>query len=935
MASCVCRKFCALVALLFSILAVRAGAAESETVLLGDAEGCIGYEVAGPKAGSLNRLVAAGSLVPLAGPVFPWLASGTYLASPTGCWNKKKALADYAPALTMHEGGEAALLTLPDGLKMRTRLLSAGHGVWLWELALTNTGKRELRCQAGLSLADEPSNREWLAADGMYRLQTAAGTLMIGAVSTTGVVWSAPGTGPLYRQGPEEFENLAALAGTIELSPAHSARLVFVLALGSKSTETGRRCRDWMRLVGRKRAFSRAKVVWENWLAEGRTPVFTDRALQVALLRRLRSLAVAAVCPGLAPPKASELLDCAEAMRIFGRDREAAAWLAQLPALLGQSVERLARTPAGRDLLLRYASLVARQTIASGRLAGELDLVDQGLDAISQLVTSDDTSLLPGDAVQLEGTLEEAALLMKLARRFTVSERMLTNAGKAHLLAERLWSQDARAWTNAAGIPDPRVLAEAGLKAGEDLRYDLHYRHLRSFEEILSSPDQALLVVAAARAFDLAWYRAARLRWEEAAPFADSLPRTALWLRIVAEGCLAAALPEEEVCSGFRLEALYRLVLEMRHVSTRVASSFVFRELRSRIRQHLGQAVGRDEALVSALGVSLGEVRAEIARHGLPDKLEQRQVFSRLDRVDRILAGMIALSSGTVLDTGVRPVGRQYILESEQAKLELPEGFCLARRRGVSLSLRPPRERGDQPQEGRLVIEVESGTRTISIVGSLVLLHPRPLALHLVRDSARSGRVLVENRGAGTLKLTLIQSSPAILKAEGQAELESGCLASFPVALDEPGDEASLMVLAESAEGEEIRLERTIALSEVLELDTRWFRSTAEGGRFFALTPESAQAITPESDGRIKISRVVAGLKNRGPLVLALQAGKVDWNVEADGILINPLKEGDWIYYFLPGEGSSRLRVTLPDRRAVELFASLPKRLIIGYKEGQ
>ncbi len=934
----------AAVALLVSALAVRLGAgvpAESGLVLLGDDAACAKYELAGPGAGSLVRIVRSGSAEPLAGPVFPWLASESRLVSPAGHWDDQEPEGDSLPVLAMREGGEEALLSLPDGLVMRTRLVSAGHGVWLWELVVTNTGSRLVVCQPGLSLGTSLTNQEgvWQAAEGMAQFRTAAGVFVVGAVSGGGVVWTAPGTGPLYKNGPKAFGGLGALHGTIRLSPATGERFLFVLAAGTAVDETKRRCLEWMRLDGMGKAMSRAKAVWETWLSEGRTPLFTDRTLQVSLLRRLRSLAAAAVCPGLAPRDARDLLDCAEAMRTFGRDREAAAWLAAVPAAIGGSVERLARTPGGRDVLLRYASLVSRQTIASGRLAGELDLVDQGLAAVSRVVTASNAQMLPVDAVQLEAALHDGALLMRLARRPAVSERMLTNAGKARVLADRLWSPEARAWTNAQGMPDPRVVADAGLQAGGDVRYDLQYRRLRPFGEILSPRDQALLVVAAARAFDLAWYRAALVRWEKTGSVIDPLVRAALWLRMVAEGSLAGSLPEEDVCSEFRLETLYRIILEMRHASTRVASSFVFRDLRSRIRQHLERIEGRDAAFVSTLGVSLGELRSEIVRHGLPGELEQRQVFSRLNRVDRMLAGMIVAAGKTVLDTGVAVSDGRYVLESEQASVELPEGWSVARREKrderLHLAIRAPEQAGDQPLEGRVVIGVACGTRTIRVAGSFVLHHPRPLALHLVRDSARFGRAVLENRGSGDIRLRLVQSSPEILEAGGPLVLRPGNTASLPLSLARQGSEARLMLLAETAEGREIRLERTVVLSEVIEPDSRWLRTERATLVSFALTREGVRDLKPDRDGVIRISKTVAGLKNRGELVLGLQAGSAPWDLDADGVRVQPRREGGWLWYHLPALGSSHLGVYLADRKAAALFAAAPKKLIVGYRESE
>ena len=349
-----------------------------------------------------------------------------------------------------------------------------------------------------------------------------------------------------------------------EHAPSRTAvRIAFVLVAGTNEGDVMGRCQQWMRLDASGKAFPRARAHWENWLAEGRTPLFSDPVLQDSMLRCLRTLGIAMHYPGVVPRNPGDLLDCAEAMRSFGRDKEVAAWLDIVKETIvgGQrsKPEELAGRDDGRDILMRYASLVSRQTIASGRLAGDLDLVENGLAAVSRVVMASNARMFPVDAVQLEAALHDGALLMRLARRNAGAERLITNAGISRVLAYRLWSSEARAWTNATGIPDPRVVADAGLQAGPDLRYDLQYRRLRSFEDVLSLRDRALLVVAGARAFDLGWYGKALPRWVDASKKLPPVGRMALWLRMVAEGSLSGSLAEIDPCSGFRLETLYRL----------------------------------------------------------------------------------------------------------------------------------------------------------------------------------------------------------------------------------------------------------------------------------------------------------------------------------------------------------------------------------------
>ncbi|HOG65480.1 MAG TPA: hypothetical protein PLD82_08605, partial [Spirochaetota bacterium] len=632
-------------------------ALDSRMVLVGDGQAALKYALSGSAAGSVEGAYLAGNSDSPAGPLFPWLIVEDQLVTPGGRWDDGSPAEGAPHRFGLKSGEEECVLELPCGLKMRTRLAAAGKGVWLWELVVTNHSQEGVTAHAGLAIGSTGTNAGamWRASDGMALIKHRGSFLAIAAVSSSGVLWAPPDKGPLSEAGPKAMQNLSALYGKNVLNPGMAVRVAFVLVAGTNESEVMGRCQQWMRLDASDKAFPRARAYWENWLAEGRTPFFTDEALQSSMLRSLRTLGIAMHYPGIVPGNPGVLLDCAEAMRSFGRDKEVAGWLdAVKTAIAGDrraTPRGFAEQADGRDILMRYASLVSRQTIASGRLAGDLDLVEQGLAAVSRVVVASNARLRPVDAVQLEAALHDGALLMRLARRKTVSVRMLTNAGLSRVLADRLWSSEARAWTNSAGIPDPRAVADAGLQAGLDFRYDLQYRRLRTFEDVLSLRDRALLVVAGARAFDLAWYGKALPRWVGASSSLPPLERMALWLRIVAEGSLSGSLAEIDSCSGFRLETLYRIVLEMRHASARVASSFVFRDLRSRLRQHLERAAGRDQAFMCSVGEGLGELRNEMQKYGLPDRLEQRQVFSRLNRVDRMIAAMIAAEKGLVLDT--------------------------------------------------------------------------------------------------------------------------------------------------------------------------------------------------------------------------------------------------------------------------------------------
>ena len=918
-------------------------ALDSPMVLVGDGQAALGYALTGSSPGSVEGVFLAGKSDSPVGPLFPWLVVGDQLVTPGGRWDDGSPEDGPPYRFGVKGGEEESLLEIPSGLAMRTRLAAAGQGVWLWELVVTNHSREPLTTQAGLALGSIATNYDsvWRASDGLALFNLRGTTLAVAAVSSSGALWAPPERGPLSEAGPKTMQGLASIYGKNMLHPGTAVRIAFVLVAGTNEGDVMGRCQQWMRLDASGKAFPRARAHWENWLAEGRTPLFSDPVLQDSMLRCLRTLGIAMHYPGVVPRNPGDLLDCAEAMRSFGRDKEVAAWLDIVKETIvgGQrsKPEELAGRDDGRDILMRYASLVSRQTIASGRLAGDLDLVENGLAAVSRVVMASNARMFPVDAVQLEAALHDGALLMRLARRNAGAERMITNAGISRVLADRLWSSEARAWTNATGIPDPRVVADAGLQAGPDLRYDLQYRRLRSFEDVLSLRDRALLVVAGARAFDLGWYGKALPRWVDASKKLPPVGRMALWLRMVAEGSLSGSLAEIDPCSGFRLETLYRIVLEMRHASARVASSFVFRDLRSRIRQHIERATGRDHAFVCSVGESLGELRSEMQRYGLPDRLEQRQVFSRLNRVDRMIAAMIAAEKGLVLDTGA-VVGRDRIrLESSRASLELPHGWkCLSQaEEDGKLVWRVTNTSGAglKPFEGRVALRVECGNRSIPVMGSFPLYHPAPLALHVLQNSVRSGHVLIENRGGAPIELRLLQSSPGILMGTAPERLPAGGLGVVPIALAGKTESSRLMLIAAGTRGKEIRIERVVRLAEVIEPDERWLSSVH--GNLTPCTIRPARNLSPDRDGLIRISRTLAGVRNRGRLLYGIQVGQADWELHADERRVRPVVEGGWFWYDLGANGSSHITMTFRDRKAVALFSGAKTQLVVGPGESE
>jgi len=213
-------------------------------------------------------------------------------------------------------------------------------------------------------------------------------------------------------------------------------------------------------------------------------------------------------------------------------------------------------------------------------------------------------------------------------------------------------------------------------------------------------------------------------------------------------------------------------------------------------------------------------------------------------------------------------------------------------------------------------------------MGSFLLYHPLPLAVYILPGSMRSAHVAIENRGGAPLDLRLLQSSPGILRGEAPARIPAGGLSIVPITPVGKTETSHLMLIAAGARGKEIRLERIVRLAEVIEPDDRWLCSV--NGTLTSCAIRSAKNLATGRDGWIRLSKTLAGIRNRGPLLYGIQANEARWEIYADERRVIPVVEGKWLWYDLGTDGSCHITMTFRDSKAVALFSKAKTQLVVG-----
>jgi hypothetical protein len=668
-------------------------------------------------------------------------------------------------------------------------------------------------------------------------------------------------------------------------------------------------------------------------------PEYAAPALRTSFMRALCSLDVIRYHEALMPGDISVLLDSAEAMRVCGRDAAALFFISRASSILAaerRNFGRLAEDPDYRAVLARYASLVSRLTITSGKLAGDLEIVRLALDAIAGAALRDGYSANPAEAIVFASAANDAALLLRLSRDETSAARMEKHAAAFRDYADALYSEEALGWIDASGMPDARVFTSWAFLYGRDARVTKQYQIMRPLARFLSARDQVFLLCAAAHNLDREYFGNALFLCAESLAALAPPEAMALWLLALGEGALYACLDEENAWSDYRLERLYRTLLELRHTSKDAAASFIFRELRSRIREKLDAPRERDDAFFGSLMLDSDKLRAELERFALPAPLERRLTLPRLDQADAIIIAM-ALARQKIW-----PQQMRVSLTESEFKIYLPESAELSalpaswssassvvRRGWREVVVSAPETAPEAAEYALLTYRTAIGGQEKKWSEPFLLTHPRPFITYAITYTPLSGRFVLHNRAWQDMELMSIQGSVSVIKGEVPYRIAPQSAIAF--ALNLAADLSQVRLLVTVKQGKVVyRVDCQPVMPRDFIFDGLWHTFSASGSRQNILDLGDASALARLGQSFPKDGVTIAKIMRvpKGGSAFGVRASQAPWRLSLDNRLLNPIRLGDWYWYDLGGKADPELCLSFPRYEDSILFAEAEKRLI-------
>jgi hypothetical protein len=931
---------------------------------LGDAASVAVYSHAGAQAGSVLDLYVQGnerSLLSLT----PIVIEGNDVSAPVqsvsaGIVSQNEAV------FSFEEGAEFVRFSHGRSANASVSLAYIQDGVYVWQMALSNASASTRSFQLGLVMHTGSVDRtaSFNANDAQLLMLVANQALALGAVGAHPLAYASALRGAPLALFPEsERPGAFSFTAQISLEAFSQATVSFVLAFDRTVGDAARKCSDRMRLAASGALEERRRALWRDWLSAGRAPDLSDAALRQSLFRALRSLDAALHHKALTPADAEALLDCAEAMRAFGRDAAASQYMAMVSAFLAerrQTLAAFAESTDGRETLMRYVSLAARLTITSGRLAGDLELVRLALNALASAAPGREgtspagaalssgagrqATHIPSEAVRLAASFSDGALLARLSRDERNAAQFESNALIFQERQNRLYSESAVAWTDALGVPDMRVFTTGTYFKGGDVRFVRQYRAMRPFASALPPRERALFLCAAAQSFDREYFQSALEANTQALAEFNPTQAMAIWIKVLGDGVLYACLDERTPYSDYRLESLFRILLEIRHTSRHAAASFIFRDLRARIRDKLDRPRERDDAFIGSLVLEYGRLRTELDRYALAAPLERSLTLARLDQIERIILAMVFSRQGqyprvtcVAGDNGLR------VSIPENALLgALPPGWRVGAselRGGVKeiLLLSPAARNAAAPEYVAVEHRVHIGGQEQRWFDSLLLSHPNPVVPYIIPHGALHGKFVLHNRGWRPMDIMSVQSTHPLIKEEMPFRL--GAQGAIILDMDMVPDlqpQPMRLLVTISENGTVHRVEPNLnQLSRQIPFHSRWDRlpsgdaldldalSAGQGGQ-----GSGSEFSFPQAG--MSLAKTFDTPDVSGNRVFGVRAGSSPWTLSFAGRTLSPVLQYGWYWYDLGPEKNPRLTLSFPNYEALILFAESAKRLAIG-----
>jgi len=922
-------------ALLFSP-ALLFGAEAIARSYLGDAASAAVYGATGDGAGLVLELYAAKNKNPLFDCIAPVVIRQDGASIPARSIAGDRVEQNTNTFFEFHEGAEYFRFASAEAISTSVSFCPLGEGVYVWQITLSNASARAQSFQAGLAMSTGSAKRlaSWKPEDAQLSMLVEDQALAFGVAGAYPLQYTPALQGISLQILPARSRGYVSLTAEITLETNAQTTLAFVLALDSGVTAAQKKCAEWMRLAAMSAPLrDRMKKIWREWLGESHLPEYKAPALQSSFMRSLSSIDVMRHHEALIPGDIQVLLDSAEAMRICGRDSAALFFISRASALLAaekRNLGRFAEEPENRAVLAHYASLASRLTITSGKLAGDLEIVRLALDAIAGFALRDGYAANPAEAIVFAAAANDAALLLRLSRDETGASRMEKHAAAFREYGDALYSEEALGWADANGMPDARVFASWSFLYGRDARAAKQYQIMRPLARFLSARDQALLLCAAAHNLDREYFGNAL------APYAESLAALAppasmaLWLLALGEGALYACLDETDAWSDYRLERLYRTLLELRHTSKDAAASFLFRELRSRIRGKLDAPRERDDAFFGSLMQDCDKLRAELERFALPAPLERLLTLPRLDQADAIIIAMALARQGVWPQARVlSEPGVKILLPDDTELSALPPSWSVAssaaRRGWREITLSAPETAAESAEYAMLTHRVARGGQEKKWSEPFILAHPHPFAAYAIVHTLLDGRFVLHNRTWQNLELMSIQGSTSVLRGEVPYHIAPQSAIAFDLSLAADLPDAHLLVTVKQG-GMMYRAECEPVMPREFIFDTLWYASPG-GSRFDLGDTAGLAGLKPDfpADGMtiVKILRVP-----KGGSAFGVRAAQAPWMLSLDDRVLAPIRLGDWHWYDLGGTADPELRLSFRRHEDIILFAEAEKRLL-------
>ncbi|MDR2733695.1 MAG: hypothetical protein LBC99_03495 [Spirochaetota bacterium] len=901
---------------------------------LGDAASAAVFGTSGDDAGLVLELYTAKNKNPLFDCIAPIIIQQDGASIPMRTVTEDRAEQNTKADFEFREGAEYFRFTHTEAIDVSAAFCSYTDGVYVWQITLSNVSACAQSFHSGLAMSTGSAKRLafWKAEDAQLAMLVDDQALAFGAASAHPLRYTSALAGASAYALPARDQGYFSLTAEITLETNAQTTLAFVLALGSGVSAAQKKCAEWMRLAALDTPLrEKRRTLWRDWLGESRMPEYAVPSMQSSFMRALFSLDIMRHHEALIPGDISVLLDSAEAMRVCGRDSAALFFIARASSMLAKEKRnfgRLAEDPDNRMALARYASLASRLTITSGKLAGDLEIARLALDAIAGRVLQEGASASPAEAVVYAAAANDAALLLRLSRDETSASRMEKYAAAFREYGDALYSEEALGWTDAFGMPDARVFT---FLYDHDARITKQYQIMRPLARFLPARDQAYLLCAAARNLDREYLGNALPGCAESLAALAPPEAMALRLIVLGEGALYGCLDEENAYSDYRLERLYRTLLELRHTSKDAAASFLFRELRSRIRDKLDAPRERDEAFMASLMLDSDKLRAELERFALSAPLERLLTTLRLDQTDAIIIAM------ALARQGIWPQAR--VSSEFTFSLSLPEGTELdalpASWRAVSsaagsreMTLYAPETGSGAAEYAALTHRVARGGQEKKWSEPFLLSHPHPLITYAIIHSPLNGRFIIHNRSRQFLEIMSVQGAVSVLSGEVPYRIapESAVALAINLVTDLP--QVQLLVTAKQADTL-YRADCEPVTPRDFIFDTLWYTLSAGGSRQNILNIGDASELERLDSGfpedGITIAKVFRAPK--GGNAFGVRTDQTPWRLSMNNRLLKPVRRGDWYWYDLGGRADPELCLSFRRHEDMILFAESEKRL--------